>query len=148
MLRIFPAFALLILVVPVLFGLVGTLLPAFGYLPALGGDHLSLSAFDALWAQPGTWHSARQAFVIGLASTAISVCMVAGFVSAWYGTRSFRATQHLVSPLLAVPHAAAAFGFAFMIAPSGYIARLVSPWLTGWDRPPDMLSSMTQWVWR
>lgn len=139
MLRFFPAFALFILVVPVFFGLVGTLLPAFGYLPALGGHNLSLTAFGALWAEPGIWHSARQALFIGLASTAISVCLVAGFVAAWYGTRSFRATQHLVSPLLAVPHAAAAFGFAFMIAPSGFIARILSPWLTGWDRPPDLL---------
>ncbi len=139
MLRFFPAFALFILVVPVLCGLAGTMLPAFGYLPALGGDEINLSAYKALFSQPGIGHSTRQAFIIGLASTAISVCLVAGFVAAWYGTRSFRATQHLVSPLLAVPHAAAAFGFAFMIAPSGYLARLLSPWLTGWDRPPDLL---------
>ncbi len=139
MLRFFPAFALFILVVPVLCGLAGTLLPAFGYLPALGGNELNLSAYKALFSQPGIGHSARQAFLIGLASTAISVGLVAAFVSAWYGTRSFRATQHLVTPLLAVPHAAAAFGFAFMIAPSGFIARLISPWFTGWDRPPDLL---------
>jgi putative thiamine transport system permease protein len=38
-----------------------------------------------------------------------------------------------------VPHAAAAFGVAFLIAPSGWIARALSPWATGWDRPPDLL---------
>lgn len=38
-----------------------------------------------------------------------------------------------------MPHAAAAFGLAFLIAPSGLLARLVSPWLTGWQRPPDLL---------
>ncbi|KAG1650041.1 ATP-dependent RNA helicase HrpB [Nymphon striatum] len=139
MLRFFPAFALLILVVPVLFGLVGTLLPAFGYLPALGGNQFSLDAFKALSEQAGIYASANQTLIIGLASTFISVCLVMGFVAAWYGTRAFSAVQHLVSPLLAVPHAAAAFGFAFMIAPSGYIARLLSPWLTNWDRPPDLL---------
>ena len=36
-------------------------------------------------------------------------------------------------------HAAAAFGLAFLIAPSGMISRLISPELTGWTRPPDLL---------
>ena len=49
------------------------------------------------------------------------------------------AIQHLISPLLSVPHAAAAFGLAFLIAPSGMIARMLSPELTGWERPPDLL---------
>lgn len=138
-LRIIPPLALLVLVVPVTFGLVGTLLPAFGYLPALGGHEFSTAPFTKLLAQPGLTRSVGQTFLIGFVSTIISITLVAGFVAAWYGTRAFRATQHLVSPLLAVPHAAAAFGFAYMIAPSGYIARLLSPWLTGWDRPPDLL---------
>ncbi len=44
-----------------------------------------------------------------------------------------------MSPLLSIPHAAVAFGFAFLIAPSGLTARLFSPWLTGWESPPDAL---------
>ena len=51
----------------------------------------------------------------------------------------FARIQHLISPLLSVPHAAAAFGLAFLIAPSGFLMRLVSPWLTGNTRPPDWL---------
>ena len=43
-----------------------------------------------------------------------------------------------MTPLLAVPHLAMAVGLAFLIAPSGWLARLASPWLTGWDRPPDL----------
>jgi putative thiamine transport system permease protein len=31
-----------------------------------------------------------------------------------------------------------AIGFAFLISPSGWIVRMVSPWLTGWDRPPNL----------
>ena len=54
------------------------------------------------------------------------------FVAGWPARRVFARIQHLVSPLLAVPHAAAAFGLAFLIAPSGMLARLVSPELTGW----------------
>ena len=139
MLRFAPPLALFVLAVPLACGLLGTILPAFGFLPALGGRHLSVQPFADLFGQPGLWRSAVQALMIGLVTTAISLAMVAGFVCAWYGTRAFRLIQHLVSPLLAVPHAAAAFGFAFMIAPSGYLARLFSPWATGWERPPDLL---------
>ena len=139
MLRVAPPLALIVLAVPLLCGLLGTLLPAFGYLPALGGDHFTTRPFADLFAQPGIVRSTVQALLIGLVTTAISLTLVTGFVCAWYGTRTFRLIQHLVSPLLAVPHAAAAFGLAFMIAPSGYLARLFSPWATGWERPPDWL---------
>jgi putative thiamine transport system permease protein len=57
----------------------------------------------------------------------------------WSGTRAFAWLERLLSPLLSIPHAAAAFGFAFLIAPSGWIARALSPWFTGWERPLDLL---------
>ena len=63
----------------------------------------------------------------------------------WSGTRAFRLLERLLSPLLSVPHAAAAFGLAFLITPSGWIARLFSPWLTGWDRPLDLLIVQDPW---
>ena len=31
-----------------------------------------------------------------------------------------------------------AIGLAFLIAPSGWIVRLLSPWATGWTLPPDL----------
>ncbi len=137
--RFGPPLTILLLAGPVLAGLAGTLLPAFGYLPALEGTSLNLAPFADLAAQPGIWRSAWMSYYVGLASAAISLGMVMLFVAAWAGTAVFTRIQHLVSPLLSVPHAAAAFGFAFLIAPSGILARLVSPWLTGWDRPPDLL---------
>ncbi len=47
--------------------------------------------------------------------------------------------ERALSPLLSVPHAAAAFALAFLIAPSGWIMRLLSPWATRLTRPPDVL---------
>jgi putative thiamine transport system permease protein len=136
--RLGPPLTILLLAGPVVAGLAGTLLPAFGYLPALGGESLSLRPFVELAAQPGIWRSAWMSYYSGLMAAAISLLMVMFFVAAWAGTRTFAAIQHLVSPLLSVPHAAAAFGFAFLIAPSGMLVRLTSPWLTGWERPPDL----------
>ncbi|MEM9999872.1 MAG: ABC transporter permease [Pseudomonadota bacterium] len=139
LLRFAPALALSILVIPLACGLLGTILPAFGYLPALGGSTPNLDAWRSLAAEPGILRSTFQAFAIGLSATAISVLIVALFTAGWYGTRLFARLQAIVSPLLAVPHAAAAFGFAFMVMPSGFLARLVSPWATGWQAPPDIL---------
>lgn len=137
--RFAPAITLLTLTVPVIAGLAGTVLPAFGYLPPLGGLSLSLEHFAELAAQPGIGRAAWSAFFTGLVATAISLALVSLFVAGWHGTRLFALMQQAISPLLAVPHAAAAFGLVFMIAPSGFLARLFSPWATGWTRPPDWL---------
>ena len=139
MLRLVPAGAFIVLIGPVMAGLLGAALPAFGYLPAIGGEKLSLGPFGELAAMPGLWRSALLSLAIGLITTAISYAIVVAFIAGWRGTRLFAAMERLVSPLLSVPHAAAAFGLAFLIAPSGFLVRLVSPWLTGWQRPPDIL---------
>jgi len=128
-----------LLAIPVVAGLAGTLLPAFGYLPAIGAGSLSLSAFQSLFAQPGIWMSLGLSLLTGLAATGISLAVVLLFTAAWSSTRAFGLMRRFLSPLLSVPHAAAAFGLAFLIAPSGFLARFVSPGLTGWDRPPDLL---------
>lgn len=135
--RLGPPLTVFVLAGPVLAGLAGTLLPAFGYLPALGGQDLSLQPFRDLAGEPGIATSISLSLFTGLASTAIALVVVALFTAAWAGTSSFRRIRHLISPLLSVPHAAAAFGLAFLIAPSGLIARAISPELTGWTVPPD-----------
>ena len=138
MLRIAPIAAVGVLIGPILAGLFATVLPAFGYFPALGGTSLSFEPFAMLMAEPGIWRSAALSLFTGLAATLLSLGIVALFLAGWSGTSAFRRIQHLVSPLLAVPHAAAAFGLAFLIAPSGWLMRLVAP-LFDVTRPPDWL---------
>jgi putative thiamine transport system permease protein len=137
--RLGPPLTVLLLAGPVLAGLLGTLAPAFGYLPVLGGTAPTLDHFLELAAQPGVWRAAWTSLSTGLAASAASLAVVMLFLAGWAGSRLFRNLQHLVSPLLSVPHAAAAFGLVFLIAPSGLLVRAVSPWLTGWERPPDLL---------
>ncbi len=139
LLRAAPALAILLLAGPVVFGLAGTALPAFGYLPALGGAGFSLDPWRELLATPGLWRSATLSLWTGLASTALALGIVVLITAVFQGGRFFRLVQRLLSPLLAVPHAAAAFGLAFLVAPSGWIARGLSPWATGWETPPDAL---------
>ncbi|WP_428426846.1 ABC transporter permease [Pararhizobium sp.] len=124
---------------PILAGLAGTVGPAFGLLPALGGDHLTLDHFTDLAAQPYLLRSSLISFATAIVTSGVSLVIVMLFIAGYAGTRMFSRIQHLVSPLLAIPHAAAAFGLAFLVAPSGLAMRLVSPGLTGYGSPPDWL---------
>ena len=121
---------------PVAAGLLGTLLPAFGYLPAIGGEHLSFDPWRALMDQPGVASSVRLSVQTGLLATAFSLALAAAFCALLQDHASYRRLSAMVSPLLATPHVALAIGLAFIIAPSGWLVRLASPALAGWDRPP------------
>jgi len=134
-----PLLTVAILLLPVGAGLAGVLAPAFGWFPALGGTSLTLEPWHKLFAWPGLSGALWLSIMTGLGATLVSLVMTVLICAAWQGTRSFAVVERALSPLLSVPHAAAAFGLAFLIAPSGWIARALSPWLTGWDQPPDLL---------
>lgn len=129
----------LVLSAPVIAGLAGTFLPAFGHMPAIGAPGFGLQAFRDLFAWVGLAQSVALSLQVGLISTVLSLALVVLVCASLHQTRVFKALIGQLSVLLAVPHAAAAFGLAFLIAPSGWIARALSPWLTGWERPPDLL---------
>jgi len=132
-----PWLTLAVFLVPVLAGLAGALLPAFGYLPALGGMEASLDPWRHLLDYPGFAKSVWVSLWTGVTATLLSFALAIGFAAAWRGSRVFTALQRLVSPLLSVPHAAVALGMLFLLAPSGWAVRLASPWATGVTRPPD-----------
>jgi len=134
-----PVLTLLALLGPVLAGLWGTLSAGFGHLPVAGLNGPSLAPFRALWDWPGLAAAVRLSLMTGGLATLLSLGITILLLAGWSGTRPFRALLSLLSPLLSVPHAAAAFGLLFLIQPSGWIARLLSPWATGWQRPPDVL---------
>ena len=131
-----PWTTIALFLLPVAAGLVGTLLPAFGYLPAIGGDHWSVDPWHALADQPGVMTSVRLSLQTGLLATALSLAFAASFCALLQEHATYRRLSAMVSPLLATPHVALAIGLAFVIAPSGWLLRLASPALTGWDRPP------------
>jgi len=137
--RLGPILTILLLTGPIAFGLAGTVLPALGFLPALGGMELTLAHFRDLFFEPAIMMSAGLSLLAGLVTALFSLTAVMLFVAGFAGTRAFGRVQHLVSPLLSLPHAAAAFALVFLIAPSGMLARLISPEITGWQRPPDLL---------
>jgi putative thiamine transport system permease protein len=138
LLRYLPALTVGLFLGPVAAGLLGTVLPAFGYLPVLGGEELSLEPWRRLLAAPGLWPALRASLISGFASTALALALTILIFAAGHGTRALRRIRRGMVPLLAVPHLAIAVGLAFLIAPSGWLVRLVSPWPSGWHAPPDV----------
>lgn len=126
------------LVLPILAGLWETGRAAFGYLPAIGAETLSIDPWRRLWSLPGFSTSLLLTLWTGFASTLLALAIATGFCAAVHGRMSAGQSARLLTPFLAAPHAALAIGLAFLIAPSGWIARVLSPWATGWDLPPDL----------
>jgi len=145
MLRIAPTVAVALLTVPIAVGLLAVLLPSFGYLPVIGGTELTFDPWRRLFAQPALAKSIVVSLTSGLFTTAVALAAVCLFIAGSSRTRIYSWFRRLISPLLSVPHAAAAFGFAFLVAPSGLLARTFSPWATGWERPPDILIVHDPW---
>ena len=133
-----PPLTTAVFLLPVGAGLVGTLLPAFGYLPAIGGTTPSLDPWRTLFAQPGIATSVALTLSTGIAATLLSVLVAFALCAHAYGRRWGRRLGAALAPLLATPHSALALGLAFVIAPSGWIVRAISPWATGWTLPPDI----------
>ncbi len=140
-----PALTLALFLAPIAAGLIGTVLPAFGYFPALGGTEPSLAPWRALAATPGLARSIMLSVGTGAGATALSLSIVFAFCAAAHETRLFAHARRLLAPLVAVPHVAMAMGLAFLITPSGWAVRLISPWLTGWELPPDYLAVRDPW---
>ncbi len=135
---LFPVLTVAAFLLPIAAGLAGTLLPAFGYLPAIGGDAFSLDPWRRLIAYPGITTSVMTSVSTGVAATIISLALAIAFCGVAHDRSWSRRIGGFVAPLLSTPHAAIAIGVAFLIAPSGWIARAMSPWLTGWTLPPDI----------
>ncbi len=133
-----PGVTLALFLGPIAAGLIGTVLPAFGYLPSLGGDHLTLSPWRDLFLAPGLAKAVGLSLLTGIGSTILAFMLTVLVFASGHGTVAFFRAKRAMTPLLAVPHLAMAVGLAFLLSPSGWIARLISPWPSGWETPPDI----------
>ncbi|WP_291011014.1 ABC transporter permease [Hydrogenophaga sp.] len=132
-------------------GSVATLLLLIAALPLLAVAGASLrELFDAAaWVsltEDPLWLPALGLTLwTGIASTAL-----AWWITAWLLAQGF-VRQRLgellrgLPVMLATPHAAFAIGLVFLISPSGWILRALSPWLTGFDWPPPWPTTQDPW---
>lgn len=98
-------------------------------------------AWNALWEAPGLLRAIGMTLWTGLVSSLLAWHLTAWLLSKAFGQPWWHRFVRSLSPLLATPHAAFAVGLVFLIAPSGWLFRAVSPWLTGWTLPPQIATS-------
>lgn len=135
---------LVAVVLPILGGLWETGRAGVGLLPAIGATEPSFAPWRALAQMPGLTTSLRLTLMTGLGATALSLILAVGFSATLHRRMSRRAGGRILTPFLAAPHAAMAIGLAFLISPSGWIARAFAP-ILGWDRPPMLATVNDPW---
>ena len=147
----FPCLTQLLFLLPIAAGLFGVLLPALGYLPALGGDQFHFEVFRQLLEHPSLLNAVWLTLFSGIAATFISfslAILLAAMLSraSLSGNKNnkmaslFVIVRRGLIPLIAVPHAAMALGLAFLVAPSGWLVRWFSFLLMGWETPPEWVT--------
>lgn len=124
------------IMIPILLGMIGAIMPAVGYLPPLGGHRLSSEPLFAFMALPGINHSIILSLFTGLVATVLSTILAMILPGLVYGKASFRFLGRYLSPILSLPHITVAVGILFLLQPSGWLLRIISPYFTGFDRPP------------
>ena len=127
----------IIIILPILFGFLGFFLPSFNYLPTLGKGELNLNYFYISMNIPGIYKSILLSIFTGLVSTALALFFSQVILLYFFKTKFYNYLKIIISPLIALPHITMAIGLIFLLSPSGLLLRSVSPWLTGFDRPPN-----------
>ncbi len=137
--RAYPTWCLAILfLLPIAFGLTWAILPAFGYFPPLGFTSFSLDPWHDLFARPGLSKAISLTLFTGVTASLLS-CSLAIFITAtFYTSGIYKALQNTLAPILAIPHLSIAAGIAFLLAPSGFIFRIIAS-IVGWDTPPNLI---------
>ncbi|MCJ8348753.1 thiamine ABC transporter permease [Moritella sp.] len=114
----------LISFLPLVPGLMGLLLAAFGYIPAIDQYTLSITGFKQLFAWPGLSQSVVLTLFISMVSTLVAVLFSFAILQSCWHSRWWKQLETLLAPIMALPHVAFAVGFAFLFTPSGFIARI------------------------
>ncbi|UFS56402.1 ABC transporter permease [Comamonadaceae bacterium M7527] len=112
---------------------------ALGHALLLGA---SAPAWHTMLQHPSTGAALALSVATATVSTAICLWLTRWLVfHLWVRKGQHSNTWHnltrWIPAMLAMPHVAFAMGVVWLIAPSGWLIRLMSPSLTGWQWPPD-----------
>lgn len=138
-LRYLPILGVFFVLLPVLSGVLVSLLPAFGFFPGLNSYQIDFTAWGVFFDQPAIGQSFLLSLFIGLSTTAISLALTV-FVGALRPFENlFQRFQPVLSPILSIPHLSFALGFLFLWQPSGWVMRIGQGLFGGAERPLDYL---------
>jgi putative thiamine transport system permease protein len=112
---------------------------------AVAGQALDSAALHALWQQPQARSALALSVWTALVSGVLAWLTAARLLAIGFVHQTLmRWMQHLPA-LLATPHAAMAIALVLWLSPSGWLLRLVSPTLTGFQSPPDWSTTQDPW---
>jgi putative thiamine transport system permease protein len=103
------------------------------------------AAWRALWQDPHGLHALALTLWTGLVSTALAWWLSAALLAQGFVRQSLGRLLRGLPVMLATPHAAFAIGLVFLLAPSGWVLRALSPWLTGFELPPPWPTTQDPW---
>lgn len=103
------------------------------------------AAWADLMAQPALGRAVSLTLWTGLASTLLAWWLAAGLLASAFVQRRLDALLRAVPAMLATPHAAMAIGLLFLLSPSGWLLRAVSPGLSGFTAPPPWPTTQDPW---
>ncbi len=113
---------------PLLPGLYWALAPAFDW-----------GVWHSLWTDAQWPQALRATLLSSTLGTVLACALTATLATLRYPGTLWQAVQRRLPLLLSVPHAAFAVGFFFLLAPSGWLARVLAQWLH-WSSPPDWIT--------
>ena len=119
-----------VVVLPLLWVFSGAMLSSF-----------SVEAWRSLLNNPALVKSLLLSLWTGLVSTLLAYGLTAWIISRNFTGLRLQAWVKRLPLMLAVPHAAFAIGLVFLLSPSGWLLRLLSPWFTGFEWPPAWQTS-------
>ena len=132
-------FVLTIILGPIFLGLSQNILSIFGQRPYLGIIGLSASPLNTLINVPGLVTAVVTTMFTGMVATAISLALAFSFCIIFLYKVLKPRTLVIITMLLSSPHVAVAIGLTFLMAPSGWVFRLLaSVW--GFETPPDIFT--------
>ena len=103
------------------------------------GPSLSAAVWQALLADPQWPQALRATLVSALLGTLLAGLIAAALATRLYPSPAWQRLQQRLPLLLAMPHAAFAIGLFFLMAPSGWLAR-VAAYCFSWSSPPDWVT--------
>ena len=103
------------------------------------------AAWRSLAQEPALAQAALLTLWTGLASTLLAWWSSAALLARGFVRQRLARLLRGLPLMLATPHAALAIGLLFLLAPSGWLLRALSPWLTGFDSPPPWPTTQDPW---
>lgn len=105
----------------------------------------NITAWRSLARDPALMHATLLTLWTGLASTLLAWWGAAALLARGFVRQRLARLLRGLPVMLATPHAALAIGFLFLLAPSGWLLRALSPWLTGFESPPAWPTTQDPW---